>query len=62
MRAEVADSWRRSAAAGVQVDAVDAVDAPITLPADEVRDYREAHPLAAVFPAIDDLLGDAARD
>lgn len=59
MRAEVADSWRRSAAAGV---AVDAVDAPITLPLDEVREHRAAHPLAAVFPLLDDVLGQAARD
>ena len=59
MRAEVADSWHRSAAAGVRVDAV---DAPITLPADALRDYREAHPLARVFPILDDVLGQAARD
>ncbi len=59
MRAEVADSWLRSAAAGV---AADTVDAPITLPADALRDYREAHPLAQVFPVLDDVLGQAARD
>ena len=47
MRAHVADSWVRSAAAGVEVDRV---EAPITLPADALRDHREAHPLAAVFP------------
>ncbi|GAA5030021.1 GAF domain-containing protein [Terrabacter aeriphilus] len=59
VRAHVADSWLRSAAAGVQVDAV---DAPITLPPDALRDHREAHPLAQVFPLLDDVLGQAARD
>lgn len=59
MRAQVAESWYRSAAAGVQADAV---DAPITLPAEALRDYREAHPLAQVFPLLDDVLGQAARD
>ncbi|HET7689481.1 MAG TPA: transcriptional regulator [Nocardioidaceae bacterium] len=59
MRAEVAESWHRSAAAGVHVDTV---DAPITLPDDVLRDYREAHPLAQVFPLLDDVLGQAARD
>lgn len=59
MRAEVAESWHRSAAAGVSADKV---DAPITLPADSLRDYREAHPLAQVFPLLDDVLGQAARD
>ena len=59
VRAHVADSWMRSAAAGVRVDAV---DAPITLPGDSLRDYREAHPLARVFPLLDDVLGQAARD
>ena len=59
VRAHVADSWVRSAAAGVHVDTV---DAPITLPADALRDHREAHPLARVFPLLDDVLGQAARD
>lgn len=59
VRAHVADSWLRSAAAGVRVDAV---DAPITLPPDALRDHREAHPLAQVFPLLDDVLGQAARD
>ena len=59
MRAEVAESWHRSAAAGVQADTV---DAPITLSSDVLRDYREAHPLAQVFPLLDDVLGQAARD
>lgn len=59
MRAQVAESWHRSAAAGVHADTV---DAPITLPGDSLRDYREAHPLAHVFPILDDVLGQAARD
>ncbi|MDP3890195.1 GAF domain-containing protein, partial [Nocardioides sp.] len=59
MRAEVADSWHRSAAAGV---AADRVEAPITLPDETLRDLREAHPLAKVFPLLDDVLGQAARD
>jgi len=59
VRAQVAESWFRSAAAGVHADTV---DAPITLPGDALRDYREAHPLAQVFPLLDDVLGQAARD
>lgn len=59
MRAQVADSWRRSAAAGVEADSV---ATPITLPDDALRDIREAHPLARVFPILDDVLGQAARD
>ncbi|MGZ4775420.1 MAG: GAF domain-containing protein [Oryzihumus sp.] len=59
VRAQVADSWFRSAAAGVQADLV---DAPITLPTDVLRDHREAHPLSRVFPLLDDVLGQAARD
>lgn len=59
LRAEVADSWHRSAAAGVKADVP---EAPITLPDDELRDYRAAHPLARVFPLLDDILGQAAKD
>jgi hypothetical protein len=59
VRAQVAESWFRSAAAGVHAETV---DAPITLPGDALRDYREAHPLAQVFPLLDDVLGQAARD
>lgn len=58
MRADVADSWRRSAAAGVDADAE---EPHLTLPADGLRDHRAAHPLAAVYPMLDDVLGDAAR-
>jgi hypothetical protein len=49
----------RSAAAGVRADTV---DAPITLPADALGDHRAAHPLASVFPLLDDVLGQAARE
>jgi hypothetical protein len=59
IRAHVAESWYRSAAAGVRADAV---DTPITLPATDLPDYREAHPLAQVFPLLDDVLGQAARE
>lgn len=59
MRAEVADSWHLSAAAGVDAESV---EAPITLESGDLRDHREAHPLARVFPLLDDVLGQAARD
>ncbi|MGY2876774.1 hypothetical protein ACVW00_003964 [Marmoricola sp. URHA0025 HA25] len=59
MRAEVADSWHLSAAAGVSAEDV---EAPITLPEDTLAGYRAAHPLAQVFPLLDDVLGQAARD
>lgn len=59
MRAQVADSWHLSAAAGVDVAAA---EAPITLEASDLRDHREAHPLARVFPLLDDVLGQAARE
>lgn len=55
----MAESWFRSAAAGVSADTV---HAPITLPDDTLRDHREAHPLARVFPLLEDVLGAAARD
>lgn len=58
-RSEVAESWDRSAAAGVSADAD---EAPITLDRDLLRDHRAAHPLAVVFPSLDDVLGQAARD
>lgn len=59
MRAEVADSWHLSAAAGVDAASV---EVPITLDASDLRDHRSAHPLAQVFPLLDDVLGQAARD
>lgn len=59
MRAVVAESWYRSAAAGLDAEAR---LAPITLGGDLLADYRAAHPLAQVFPLLDDVLGRAARD
>ncbi len=59
MRSDVAESWRRSAAAGV---ATDRVEAPVTVVESELRSLREAHPLARVFPLLDDVLGQAVRD
>lgn len=58
MRSEVAASWQRSVAAGVSIE--DSEPA-ITLPQDDLAAYREAHPLAEVYPLLDDLLGQAAR-
>lgn len=59
MRAEVAESWQRSAAAGV---ATDEIEAPVTVVESDLRALREAHPLARVFPLLDDVLGQAVRD
>jgi hypothetical protein len=55
----VADSWLRSVAAGVDVDAS---EPPITLDRDVLTDYRSQHPLAKVFPLLYDVLGRAAED
>lgn len=59
MRAEVAESWQRSAAAGVTTDRV---DAPVTIGERDLRGLREAHPLSRVFPLLDDVIGQAVRD
>lgn len=59
LRASVAESWQVSAAAGVRPEAA---EAPITLSTESVRDLRRAHPLAQVFPLLDDVLGVAARE
>jgi len=59
MRAEVADSWQRSAAAGV---CADQLEAPITVGDRDLRDLRQAHPLARVFPLLDDVLGQTVRE
>ena len=59
MRADVAASWERSAAAGVEVDQR---EAPITLDVPDLRGRREAHPLARVFPLLDDVLGREVSD
>ena len=58
MRAEVVASWERSAAAGVDVERP---DTPIALDASDLRGQREAHPLARVFPLLDDVLGREVR-
>jgi hypothetical protein len=40
----------------------DEMTAPITLDDADLRAHRAAHPLALVFPLLDDVLGQAARD
>jgi hypothetical protein len=59
VRGMVADSWLRSAAAGVNADSS---PPPITLAADLLADYRAEHPLAEVFPLLYDVAGRAAED
>jgi len=59
VREVVAESWLRSVAAGVNVDES---QPPITLDRDLIGDYRAEHPLATVFPLLDDVLGRAADD
>ncbi len=58
MRSEVAESWHRSAAAGVDVGAE---TSPITVDEDELVEYRAAHAPAPIYPLLDDVLGEAAR-
>lgn len=55
----VADSWIRSAAAGVDPDRQ---LAPVVLDDDDLVEYRAAHPLSAVFPLLYDVLGRVAED
>ncbi|TIC82538.1 helix-turn-helix domain-containing protein [Nocardioides sp. GY 10127] len=59
MRADVAESWQRSAAAGVRSDAV---EVPVLVSDADLRSMREAHPLNRVFPLLDDVLGQAVRE
>jgi hypothetical protein len=59
VRGMVADSWLRSAAAGVNADAS---QPPIALAADLLPDYRAQHPLAEVFPLLYEVAGRAAED
>ncbi len=59
VRALVADSWLRSAAAGVDADAC---LAPIALADSDLVEYREAHPLSSVFPLLYDVLGRTAEE
>lgn len=58
MRHEVAESWHRSAAAGVDIATQ---TSPITLPDAELGDYRDGHPLAGMLPLLEDVLGGAVR-
>ncbi len=55
----VAESWRRSAAAGVDAGSC---APPLALPTDELADYRQAHPLSSVFPLLYDVLGRSAEE
>ena len=59
MRPLVAQSWKRSAAAGIDADRA---EAPLRLERPELLDYRASHPLSAVFPLLYDVLGRAAED
>jgi hypothetical protein len=59
VRGMVADSWLRSAAAGVNADTS---QPPITLAADLLPEYRAGHPLAQIFPLLYDVVGRAAED
>src|ERR1700759_2117261 len=58
-RRMVADSWIRSAAAGVDPDAN---LTPVVREHADLVEYRAAHPLAQVFPVLWDVLGRAAED
>ncbi|WP_304046411.1 GAF domain-containing protein, partial [Jatrophihabitans endophyticus] len=59
VRGTVADSWLRSAAAGVDPDVH---VAPLVLDGTDLVDYRAAHPLSPVLPLLHDVLGRAAED
>ena len=59
VRGLIADSWLRSVAAGVDVEAS---QPPITLDRDLLAEYRDGHPLARVFPLLYDVVGRAAED
>jgi hypothetical protein len=55
----VADSWLRSMAAGINVDAS---EPPITMDEGLLNDYRAEHPLSRIFPVLYDVLGKAAEE
>ena len=59
VRSVVLDSWRRCAGSGVDPDGS---TPPVDLVDDELRAYREAHPLAGVMPVIRRLLVEDAVD
>lgn len=58
VRSLIRDSWRRSLGCEVPADGIPDID----LGDDELRAYREAHPLAAALPAIRRLLGNDTDD
>lgn len=60
VRPVVAGSWRRSATAGVSPDGCRLPTR--RLAAGELADYRDTHPLAAVLPVFQSLLGEPAGD
>ncbi|SDI87685.1 hypothetical protein SAMN05444157_0592 [Frankineae bacterium MT45] len=59
MRSVVAQSWLRSAAAGVDAETN---LAPVGLGRDDLESYRSTHQLSLVFPLLYDVLGRAAED
>jgi hypothetical protein len=59
VREIVADSWLRSVAAGITADTN---DPPITLDRSVLRQYRDEHPLAPIFPLLSEVLGQAAQE
>ena len=59
IREIVADSWLRSVAAGIKADSS---EPPITLDPSMLRQYRDEHPLAQIFPLLSDVLGQAALE
>ncbi|WP_096301449.1 helix-turn-helix domain-containing protein [Jatrophihabitans sp. GAS493] len=59
MRSVVAQSWLRSAAAGVDAETN---LAPVGLGRDDLETYRSTHQLSLVFPLLYDVLGRAAED
>ncbi|MFI5688744.1 GAF domain-containing protein [Streptomyces sp. NPDC051636] len=58
VRSVVADSWRRSARAGVGPDGT----ASVELTDDDLGAYRAEHPLARVMPLLRELMGPFAAD
>lgn len=58
MRPEVAESWRRSAAAGVVVDHREPTE---ILSKEMLLEHRRAHALSAVYPLLEEVLGQTTR-
>jgi transcriptional regulator of acetoin/glycerol metabolism len=59
VRSIVLESWRRSMRSGVNPDVS---EPPVDLLDDDLRTYREAHPLAAIMPVVRRLLVTDATD